>query len=520
MPDFFGPRLDGTLNRSSTAGLTAPRSPYAATEKRAEMMNTKSIFLFATACAVLAQSAFSAVEKSAADKPNVVFIISDDLGAQSLGCYGNTQCLTPNIDGLAARGVRFTRTYTQYPVCGPSRAALMSGMYAQVIGVTSNGASHRFTKNLGDRPSMSQHFINHGYHSARVSKIYHMRVPGDITAGVNGPDHAASWTERYNCQAPEQWTKGTHEHLTNEKLKPDPQRQIHYRLGYGGAFYVVRGDPGADQADHKAAAKAIELLEQRATDRQPFFLAVGLVRPHVPLVAPESFFRPYATEQMKLPQLVDRDWHDIPRAGISKNSAGSGLATDLKKQKVLAAYYAAVTYMDAQVGKIIHALDRLGLRDNTIIVFTADHGYHLGEHDFWQKMSLHEESTRIPLIIDVPGKEPGDADALSQQIDIYPTLAELCGLPVPKHVQGKSLVKALDDPQYVVHDAVYCLRGRNDHLLRTDRWALIRYGKGGVELYDMLEDPSQFTNLASHPEHTKTLAKLHAQLEAKLGTMK
>ncbi|MFP6693775.1 MAG: sulfatase-like hydrolase/transferase, partial [Pirellulales bacterium] len=150
------------------------------------------------------------------DKPNVVFIISDDLGAQSLGCYGNTQCRTPNIDALAARGVRFARTYTQYPVCGPSRAALMSGMYAQAIGVTSNGASGSFTKNLGKRPSMSQHFINHGYYAARISKIYHMRVPGDITAGVNGPDHAASWTARFNCRAPEQWSEGEHEHLTNE----------------------------------------------------------------------------------------------------------------------------------------------------------------------------------------------------------------------------------------------------------------------------------------------------------------
>ena len=362
-------------------------------------------------------------------KLNVLFIISDDLGSQSLGCYGNAQCRSPNIDALAARGVRFTRTYTQYPVCGPSRAALMSGMYAQVIGVTSNGASNNFTKNLGSRPSMSQHFINHGYHAARVSKIYHMRVPGDITAGVDGPDHAASWTERFNCQGPEQWTEGKHEHLTNEKLKPDPKRQIHYGLGYGGAFYVVRGaSDGAEQADHKAAAKAVELLEQRAKDRKPFFLAVGLVRPHVPLVAPASFFEilPCQTNETAA-RRGGHDWDDIPKAGISKNSAGSGLNTELKKQKVLEAYYASVTYMDAQVGKMISAVDRLGLRDNTIIVFTADHGYHLGEHDFWQKMSLHEESTRIPLIIHVPGKQPSESAALSQQIDIYPTIAELCG---------------------------------------------------------------------------------------------
>ncbi len=450
-------------------------------------------------------------------KLNVLFIISDDLGSQSLGCYDNVQCRSPNIDALAGRGVQFMRTYTQYPVCGPSRAALMSGMYAQVIGVMSNGGATNFTKNLGSRPSMSQHFLNQGYYAARVSKIFHMRVPGDITAGVNGPDHAASWTERFNCRGPEQWTAGVHQHLTNEKLKPDLKRQIHYGLGYGGAFYVVRGETdGAEQADHKAAAKAIELLEQRADDHKPFFLAVGLVRPHVPLVAPASFFEPYVAKQMKLPPVVKDDWNDIPKAGISKNSERSGLDADAKKQQVLEAYYAAVTYMDAQVGKMIDAVDRLGLRDNTIIVFTADHGYHLGEHDFWQKMSLHEESTRIPLIIHVPGKKPSKSSALSQQIDIYPTLAELCGLPRPEHVQGRSLVKSLDDVDHVVHDAVYCLRGRNDHLLRTDRWALIRYGPGGVELYDMHADPHQFTNLADKPKYRDDLAELQRQLDAKL----
>ncbi|MEQ8790615.1 MAG: sulfatase [Pirellulaceae bacterium] len=466
-------------------------------------------------------SAFNAVLRGEESRPNVLFLISDDLGSQSLGCYGNEQCRSPNIDALANRSVRFARTYTQYPVCGPSRAALMSGMYAQVIGVTSNGAAGKFTANLGDRPSMSQLFKQHYYHTARVSKIYHMRVPGDITAGVNGPDHDASWTERFNCQGPEQWSEGVHEHQTNERLKPDPDRKIHYGLGYGGAFYVVRtaGD-GAEQADHQAAAKAVELLQQRAKDKRPFFLAVGLVRPHVPLVAPAEYFEPYPAQQMKLPRSVENDWDDIPRAGISKNSNGSGLRAAPRQKRVLEAYYASVSYMDAQVGKILAALERTGLSDNTIVVFTADHGYHLGEHDFWQKMSLHEESTRIPLIVHVPGKKPAVSAALSQQIDIYPTLADLCGISPPPHVQGKSLAGVLDEPSQAVHESVYCLRGKDDHLLRTDRWALIRYGRGGVELYDMQADPHQFTNLAQVPEHQATLTDLQNQLEAKLAGMK
>jgi iduronate 2-sulfatase len=178
--------------------------------------------------------------------------------------------------------------------------------------------------------------------------------------------------------------------------------------------------------------------------------------------------------------------------------------------------------MDAQVGRMIAALDRLDLREDTIVVFTADHGYHLGEHDLWQKMHLHDESTRIPLIIHVPGRKAAETDALSQQIDIYPTLAELCGLTVPPHVEGRSLVPALDDPNAVIHRSVYSLRSRNDHLLRTDRWALIQYknGSAGVELYDMKKDPHQYTNLATDPSYGGTLTELNEKLNAKLASMK
>ncbi|MDB4679993.1 sulfatase-like hydrolase/transferase, partial [Planctomycetaceae bacterium] len=156
---------------------------------------------------------------SAADRPNILFIISDDLSAEALSCYGNQQCQTPHIDSLAKQGMKFTRAYCQFPVCGPSRAALMSGMYPQAVGVTGNGSSENFTKRMGNRPSMTQLFKENGWYSARVSKIYHMRVPGDITKGVDGPDHAASWSERFNAHAPEWMSKGGHTHLTNEKLR-------------------------------------------------------------------------------------------------------------------------------------------------------------------------------------------------------------------------------------------------------------------------------------------------------------
>lgn len=450
---------------------------------------------------------------SANAAPNVLFIISDDLSAESLSCYGNKQCKTPHIDRLAKRGIQFNRAYCQYPVCGPSRASLMAGMYPQAIGVTGNGSSSKFTQNLGSRPSMSQHFKNNGYYTARVSKIYHMRVPGDITAGVDGPDHAASWTERFNCKAPEWMSKGEHEHLTKEKLNKDPDK--HYGLGFGTAFYVVKGSTnGAEQADVLAADKAVELLGKHKD--KPFFLAVGLVRPHVPLVAPAGFYEPYPPKKMELPLKIKGDWDDIPKAGISKNSKSSGLDGQIdKQQRVLSAYYASVAFMDAQVGRILDALDKNGLAENTIVVFTADHGYHLGEHDFWQKLSLHEESTRIPMIFAGPGIKQAKTDSLAQQIDFYPTFAELAGLDVPKHIQGKSLTGVIKDPSHNVHDEVYCFKG-NGHLLRTDRWALLSYRDGSSELYDMQADPKQYSNLAEKPEHAETLQAMKSRLAKKL----
>ncbi len=449
-------------------------------------------------------------------KPNVVFIIADDLTAEALSCYGNKQCQTPNIDRLAARGTRFTRAYTQYPVCGPSRAAIMSGMYPQAIGVTGNGGAARFTKNLGDRPSMAQHFKQHGYHTARVSKIYHMRVPGDITAGVDGPDHAASWTERFNCKAPEWMTAGEHALPTTQKVRKQPDQ--HYGLGFGTAFYIVKahGD-GAEQADARAADKAVELIETHRGG--PFFLAVGFVRPHVPLVAPASFYEPYPPEKVTLPESVDHDWRDIPKAGMSLNSQRIGLAgRDDAKRKVIAAYYASVAFMDAQVGRVLDALDRHGLRDNTIVVFTSDHGYHLGEHDLWQKMSLHEQSARIPLIVAAPGLKPNTTAALAEQIDIYPTLAALAGLAVPEHCKGHNLAPVMAEPTKAVRDAAYCLKGKS-HLLRTDRWAYIHHTDTVGELYDMHRDPGQFTNLYGDEAHRRVVLRLHRQLKGKLSIM-
>ncbi|MBX3176151.1 MAG: sulfatase [Candidatus Hydrogenedentes bacterium] len=464
--------------------------------------------LVAAVTAVLAVSA-------PADRPNVLFIISDDLTAEAVSAYGNVQAQTPHIDRLAETGVRFNRAYCQYPVCGPSRASMMSGLYPLSIGVMGNGQSEEFTENLGGRPSLAELFKKNGYYTARMGKIYHMRVPGDITAGVDGPDHAASWTERFNCPGPEWMSNGEHAHLSNEPLDRTPDK--HYGLGFGGAFYVVKGDTdGAEQPDVQAADRAIALM--RAHRENPFFLAVGLVRPHVPLVAPAAYFDAFPADAMALPPAIAGDWEDIPRSGITKNSAGSGLDTAEKKRQVLSAYHAAVAFMDAQVGRILGELDALGLREKTIVVFTSDHGYHLGEHEFWQKMSLREESARIPLIVAAPGVKPAVTESLAQLMDLYPTLAELGGLAVPPHCEGKSLAPVLADPAAEVHGAVYtCMR--NDHLLTAPRWSYIVYGGGGEELYDLKKDPRQFFNLAGAPAYGNVLEEMRRMLSEKRAGM-
>ena len=487
-------------------------------------------FMFCSALIVLslvlhnaAGTGFAENKKASAERPaakhNILLIIADDLSANALGCYGNTTCQTPHIDALAKRGLLFERAYCQFPVCGPSRAAMMSGLYCHSIGVLGNGLSSRFTANMGKRPTMSQFFKNRGWYSARVSKIYHMRVPGDITAGVDGPDHLESWNDRYNCEGPEWMSIGQHEHLTKEKLKRDPDK--HYNLGFGGAFYTVRtkSPEGAHQPDKLAADKAIKILREKKDE--PFFLAVGLVRPHVPLVAPGAYFEKYKVDKLKVPNVAKDDWDDIPKSGISKNSSKIGLDSIKKKQKVLQAYYASVSYMDAQVGRILAELKKLELEKNTIVLFKSDHGYHLGEHDFWQKMSLHEESVRIPLIVSVPenssaGKTRGNRSrALVEAVDLYPTLAELNRLDSPAHCQGKSLSKILVDPKAQVREAAFSTT-RKGNLLRTDRYAFIRYQDKSEELYDMKLDSDQLQNLAKSKEHESVLESMREKMSEHL----
>lgn len=449
-------------------------------------------------------------EAAEGGRRNVLLIMSDDLTATALSCYGNTVCKTPNIDRLAAQGTRFTRALCNGTYCGPSRASLLSGYYPHAIGVLGYTSPRPA---IGDRATWPQHFKNAGYYSARVSKIYHMGVPGGIEEGGDGADDPASWTERFNSPGPEWKAAGEGETLENN---PDGKRPV---VG-GNTFVVVEAD-GDDlvHSDGKTSNKAVELLEQHAD--KAFFLAVGFVRPHVPFVAPRNYFqafKPY--DRMTLPEKFPGDWDDIPKAGINYKTS-LNMKMDLRRQKkAVGGYYAAVSYMDAQVGKVLDALERSGQADNTIVIFTSDHGYHLGEHDFWAKVSLRDESAMVPLIIRVPGKRPAVCHSLVELVDLYPTVAALCGLEVPSRLQGKNIAGMFDDSSQQVREAAFCVApSSKGFLLREDKWAYLQYAEdasGGIELFDVKADPQQFTNLATRPETADIVAAFKTKMAQKL----
>ncbi|MEO2019766.1 MAG: sulfatase [Fuerstiella sp.] len=471
---------------------------------------------------LLTASATANPEKTAQQKYNVLFIISDDLTTTALSCYGNTVCQTPNIDAIAAQGTRFTRAFCQGTYCGPSRASMLSGYYPHATGVLGYKSPR---PQIGDRATWPQHFKNNGYYTARVSKIYHMGVPGGVLLGGDGRDHnkyngaddEASWTERFNSPGPEWKAPGDGETLEGN---PDGKKPV---VG-GNTFVVVEAD-GDDMvhSDGMTAAKAVQLIDRHKDEA--FWLGVGFVRPHVPFVAPKSYYPPFLPyEKMVLPQKVPGDWDDIPKLGINYKTS-LNMKMDVRRQKkAMGGYYASVAFMDAQVGKVMAALKKAGIEDRTIVIFTSDHGYHLGEHDFWAKVSLRDESAGVPLIISVPGRKPAVCHSLVELLDLYPTVSQLCGLEVPDRLQGRDISPMMDDPSHSVRNAAFSAApSRKGFLLREDKWAYIQYkedASGGIELFDTAKDPLQYTNLAELPEHAEVVAGFRNKLAAKLTAVR
>lgn len=442
-------------------------------------------------------------------RSNVLFIIADDLNCD-LGCYGAPGIRTPHLDALAARGVRFERAYCQFPSCSPSRSSFLTGRRPDVTGVLANPApthplSPHFREKIPETVTLPQLFKQHGWFSARVGKLYHYGVPADI--GTSSLDDFPSWGLVVN---PRGRDREVEDRIV--ALKPG---------SFGGTLSWLADEEGTDEehTDGIGATEAIELLEKFRRDERPFFLAVGFYRPHTPFVAPARYFDLYPSGDIALPGLSADDRARVPALAYASARPEQDRATDAQRRAAIQAYHASTSFMDAQVGRVLAALDRLGLRDNTIVVFTSDHGYHLGDHGLWQKQSLFERATRVPLIIAAPGARGNgrSAPGVAALLDLYPTLAGLVGLAAPAYLDGVSLQAVLDDPAARPRTQAFSQAwrgpGRAGHAVRTERWRYVEWDGGATQLFDLTVDQEETRNLAGRPEMAAVEAELHAGLE-------
>jgi len=464
-----------------------------------------------------------------AQRPNVLFLAADDMRPQ-LGCYGDAQVKSPNLDRLAARGMVFNRAYCQQALCSPSRISLLSGRHPWTTQIYAIGPTLR--SKMPDVVTLPQHFKNHGWFTRSLGKIYHI-----------GIDDPISWsTKSWVSKAPRYGLDGQGKvKAAADKLRAagakDPDRGPGKAFYAGPAFEAPECDDDA-LTDGDTAREAVAALRELAKTPEPFFLAVGFVNPHVPWVAPKKYFDLYPPADIKLPENRyaprgapafaarsgdDFYWYgNVPKDRVIDDDFG---------RRCLQGYFAAISYVDACAGRVLDELERLGLRDNTIVVFWGDHGYYMGEHNWWGgKHNNYEGATRAPLIVSAPGmKAAGQkTDALVEFVDIYPSLAELCGLPAVAGLEGKSFAPLLDDPKQAwdkVAFSEYPKGGNQGTAMRTDRYRYVEWrGKSGElvarELYDHQTDPEENENVAGAPANAELIDRLAEQLRTHRKAMR
>ena len=440
---------------------------------------------------------------AAADRPNVLLLVCDDLNCD-MACYGHPDVQTPHLDSLAARGVRFAQAHCQYPLCGPSRASFLTGLYPDQTGIHRNAIYLR--ERLPKITTLPQCFRQAGYVATRIGKMYHYQVPMHI--GTSGHDDPDSWDFTFNPRGHD--------------------REIHDRIHtlvpgqFGGTLSWLADDqPDEAQTDGIAADLASDLLDRYGRLDQPFFLAVGLYRPHTPYVAPQKYFDLYPTDSITIPKVPRGYLKTIPKpaaATLTQKKVQVDLEPELARQAIQG-YRASITFADAQLGKILAALDAAGLSDNTIVAFTSDHGYHMGEHGYYQKQTLYQNATHVPLLIAGPGIPGGGVcQSPAELVDLYPTITSLAGIKTPTHCAGVDLTPSLTDPSAVVREAA--LTQLNDgYALSDSRYRLVSWGPGGrdgVEWYDRRSDPGEMHNLADQPEYRETLQRWKNLLERRV----
>lgn len=458
---------------------------------------------------------------------NVLFIVADDLNV-ALGSYGAyPTARTPNLDRLAAEGVRFDRAYAQHPVCNPSRASFLSGLRPETTQVLHNFLELRHA--VGDAVMLPEYFRQHGYFTARVGKVAHGRyedsVAWDISENAHrrGPEQYLPGVDHSEIRD-NSWTEGSEDGMSRADVF-----EPHGRTGGLPLTWRATDEREEDTPDGRTTRRVMELLRDHEGDR-PFFIAAGFHKPHQPWVAPASFFEQHPLSETALPNEPADDRDDIPAPAIV-GYPDDALHSDDQQRQAIAAYHATVTLIDHQVGLLLDALGELGLEESTIVLFVSDHGFHLGEHGgMWRKQSQFEESTRVPLIVRAPGFTGGaTTTGLVELVDLYPTLADLSGLPAPVGLEGTSFRPLLEDPARDWKSAIF---SRSDRFTRPDRqhltaglsvrtaryryteWTPVEGGEVEMELYDLQTDPREFENLSKDPAHAALRDDLARALEA------
>ena len=467
---------------------------------------------------------FGGINTNAADRPNVLFVIVDDLNCR-IASYGDPVAKTPHLDRLAARGIRFDRAYCNFPLCNPTRSSVMSGQYPTTTGVLDNKT---WLVPPEGHPTLPQHFEQSGYARAEFGKIWHeLGNNGEIdpanppASQFGNPWYTPAQRAEQQRSRPDFWT--VPENYDHYRADPPPASIVEaLRRGPNqfGSVPVGTGTPDITYAD-----EAIAQLQQWRGSPQPFFLAVGFRKPHVPLKAPQEYFDLYDAAELPLPPDFANEPTLPPDADALNTRRNLDLYADryftaAEARAALHAYYACVSYMDAQLGRVLDALEESGHADNTLVVLWGDHGWHLSEKGHFAKGTLFEISARAPLIIVDPRRSASAGQTcrrVVEFVDIYPTLADLAGLPLPSALEGVSLRPLLDDPEATWDKPAFTVQSRGWSLgrrIRTERWAYSEWdGDGrGAMLFDHDNDPHELRNLAGDPAHAETVARLQQQI--------
>lgn len=443
------------------------------------------------------------------DRPNVLMIVVDDLNDWVVGFGGNEQSITPNIDRLGKRGLRFTNAHCNYTLCNPSRASAMTGFLPSSSGVWGNFQDWRKARPLRGKPTLPETFRRAGYFTGAAGKIFHANhggPEGGLTGGHGGRtgfNHPPSWTERY----------------------PSHQVQIPDLVARTGQNWngldIWHWDwgpldhPDAATADGRCAGWIVEQLKRKHSE--PFFLALGVYAPHGPWYAPRKYFDQHPVEGVEIPTVQEDDLDDVPAVAKGHVRNNGGLHGRVTRaglwQEAVQAYLAQVTFADATIGGVLDALDASEYAENTIIVLWSDHGWYLGEKQRWHKGGLWEEATRVPFLVVAPGTTQPGSECVRpvSLVDLYPTLLELCGLEERDDLDGESLRPLLEEPTTKWDHAAVTVHGGDDkasYAVRTERWRYIRYHDGSEELYDHDADSNEWTNLADRPEHAEVKTRL------------